>query len=93
MKALRKIDISDEDLTFGRILARAANRNGDKPYLLFDDRSYSYADLEGRTNRIANALMEFGIRTGDHVAILMGNCPETLFLTYALGKIGAVVCR
>ncbi|HEX2891477.1 AMP-binding protein [Vineibacter terrae] len=91
MKALRDIDIAAEDLTFGRILARAAARNGDKPYLLFEDRSYSYADLDSRTNRIANALLAFGIRTGDHVAILMGNCPETLFLTYALGKIGAVV--
>src|SRR5262249_23851222 len=84
-------DIAAEDLTFERILARQAARNGDKPYLLFEDRSWSYADLDSCTNRLANGLLEFGIAPRDHVAILMGNCPETLFLTYALGKIGAVV--
>lgn len=91
MEALRKLDIPREDLTFSRLLARQSARNGDKPYLLFEDRSYSYRDIDLRTNRLANALLDFGLSKGDHVAILMGNCPETLFLTYALGKIGAVV--
>src|SRR3954452_402845 len=91
MKAVRELDIAPEDLTFARILARQAKRNGDKPYLLFQDCTFSYSDVDSRTNRLANALGQFGIRRGDHVAILIGNCPETLFVTYALGKIGAVV--
>jgi len=91
MKELRKLDIPESDLTFAKILPRQAARNGDKPYLVFEDRSYSYRDLDLRTNRLANALLQFGIKPGDHVAILIGNCPETIFLTYALGKIGGVV--
>lgn len=91
MKALRELDIPRSDLTFAKVLARQAARNGDKPYLLFEDRSWSYRELDLLTNRLANGLLDFGIETGDHVAILVGNCPEVIFLTYALGKIGAVV--
>jgi crotonobetaine/carnitine-CoA ligase len=79
-------------MTFAVLLARQAARNGDKPYLLFEDAVYSYRELEQETCRLANGLLEFGIRKGDHVAILIGNCPHTLFLNFALGYIGAVVC-
>ena len=91
MQKLREIDIPDNQLTFPAVLARAAQRNGSKPYLLFEGVSVSYEEVDRVTNRLANGLLAFGIAPGNHVALLIGNCPETLLLTYALGKIGAVV--
>jgi carnitine-CoA ligase len=91
MDKLRRIDMLPQDLTFAQVLARQANRNAAKPFLLFQDQSWSYRELDRVTNRLANGLLALGIRTGEHVAMLIGNCPETLFLTFALGKIGAVV--
>src|SRR5271166_6678094 len=83
MGKLRGIDISPQDLTFARVLERQAGRNEAKTFLLFQDRSWSYRELDRITNRLANGLLAFGIRTGEHVALLIGNCPETLFLTFA----------
>lgn len=91
MEKLREIDIPPQDLTFARVLERQARRNEAKPFLLFQDQSFSFRDLDVVTNRLANGLIALGIGIGDHVALLIGNCPETLFLTFALGKIGAVV--
>ena len=91
MDKLRRIDIAPQDLTFARVLERQAGRNEAKPFLLFQDQSWSYRELDRITNRLANGLLVHGIHTGEYVALLIGNCPETLFLTFALGKIGAVV--
>lgn len=92
MKALRELDIPNEDLTWTRLLERQATRNGQKPYLIFEGNSWSYVDVEKITRQLAVGLISFGIQPGDHVALLVGNCPETLFLNFALGRIGAVSC-
>src|SRR5262249_19658520 len=41
-----------------------------------DDRSQTYADLHRRARRLANTLAELGIRRGERVATLSGNCLE-----------------
>lgn len=76
--------------TIGRILAHKAETIGSSPWLQWDGRSYDYAELERMTNRYANSLRELGIGRGDHVAVLMSNGPEILWLLWGLGKVGAV---
>lgn len=92
MTPLRELELEAEDLTFGKILQRQARRNGDRPYLLFENERYSYGETDRETNRIANGLIDCGIGQGDHVAIMVGNCTQMLLVQYALGKIGAVIC-
>lgn len=79
-----------EQRTIGTILADCARRHGERTYLTFGEDVYSYEDAERLSNRLAAALFELGIRAGDHVAIMMDNCPEYLWLVFALGKLGAV---
>ena len=50
----------------------------------------SYRDAEEASNRLANGLLAAGIRAGQHVALLLENRPEVLWIHFALGKIGAV---
>jgi crotonobetaine/carnitine-CoA ligase len=76
--------------TIGRILADKAQRLPDHTWLLWDDRRYTYAEVEILTNRYANGFAQHGVRRGDHVAVLLPNCPEFLGVVWGLGKIGAV---
>lgn len=76
--------------TIGGMLADKARRNGDKTFITFEDRRYSYAEVDRITNRVANGLAAIGVGHGAHVAILMNNRPEVLWLFFALGKLGAV---
>ncbi len=79
-----------EERTIGRILAEKAARIPAKTFLLWAGRSYSYGDLEALTNRYANGCAAHGIGHGDHVAVMLPNCPEFYWTTWGLGKLGAV---
>jgi len=87
---LRTVDLPLARRTVGQVLADAARRNGERTAVLFEDRRYSYAEMDRLTDRLANGLLAAGIAKGTHVALLMDNKPEILFLCYALGKAGAV---
>lgn len=41
-------------------------------------------------DKLAYGLVELGVRDGDVVAVFMSNCPEMVFIIYALTKIGGV---
>ena len=61
---------------------------GEKPYLFHEDVMVSYKDFNKATCRAANGLINFGGMPGDGVAILMGNCPEYLYLFNGLPRAG-----
>lgn len=79
-----------EQRTIGRILAEKANRIPDRPFLRFQGTDYTYAQLERQTNRYANGYTARSIGFGDHVAVMLPNCPEFFWTVWGLGKIGAV---
>lgn len=79
-----------EQRTIGRVLADKARRIPDRTFLLWQGQSYSYADLERITNRYAHGFAARGIRHGDHVAVMLPNCPEFLWVVWGLVKLGAV---
>jgi crotonobetaine/carnitine-CoA ligase len=76
--------------TIGRLLADKARRIGDRTWLIFGEQRYSYAQAHDLSNRYANGFRRLGIRKGDHVAVMMGNCPEFIWTIWGLGKLGAV---
>ena len=73
---------------FNDIIEYNAREFGDKPYVIFDKEKISFADYFQMTCRAANGLAAQGAEPGDGVAILMGNCPEYLYLFYGLGMNG-----
>lgn len=80
-----------EKLTFGQLVDRAAERWGDREALCFEGRRWSFTEFRDETNRAAKALLAAGIRPGDHVCLWLVNCPEYLFLFFAIAKVGAVL--
>ncbi len=61
----------------------------DQEWLLWRDETFSWADTLSNTQRVANGLLEQGVRPGDKVAIMMGNRPEFLWTHFAANFIGA----
>jgi crotonobetaine/carnitine-CoA ligase len=83
-------DFPLEHRTIGRVLAEKARRIPGRPLLRWQGRVFDYASAESLSNRYANGFTALGVRHGDHVAVMMPNCPEFLWTVWGLGKIGAV---
>ena len=84
------IEIPLKDRTIDRLIRDRAAERADHPFLLFEGRRWSYAEMERATRRMALGLGALGVGPGDHVATLMGNSPELLFAYLALTRLGAV---
>ncbi|MDP2726418.1 MAG: AMP-binding protein, partial [Dehalococcoidia bacterium] len=59
--------------------------------LVYGGRIITYAEMNRRANRLANAVAGLGLGKGDKVAILLHNCPEYMEAVFGLAKLGAVV--
>jgi acyl-CoA synthetase (AMP-forming)/AMP-acid ligase II len=83
--------------TFGDQLRRNAIRYPDREAIVaYGDptstsgrRSLTYAELNDRANRMANSLAARGVGTGDVVAIMARNCPESFVAFWGAAKLGA----
>jgi len=76
--------------TLGMLLERKAVANKSKPYLYFLDKEISYESINASANQMANVFSKLGIKKGDHVAVMLPNCPEYLYCWFGLAKLGAV---
>jgi long-chain acyl-CoA synthetase len=61
-----------------------------KVALIFEDQTYTYADLSRLAQSLAASLWQQGIKPGDRVAFLLRNGPEIVLCYYACFKIGAI---
>ena len=77
--------------TIGEILPRSASAYGDKTALVFNDRSFSFAELDTMTNRMASGLASLGIEPGDRVTLYAQNSWEWVVSYHAIAKTGAVI--
>ncbi|MBI4199487.1 MAG: long-chain-fatty-acid--CoA ligase [Chloroflexi bacterium] len=62
----------------------------DRTATIFEAQKRTYAQVQGRANRLANALAHLGIGRGDRVAALHVNCPEHIELYFATARLDAV---
>lgn len=61
------------------------------PALIFDDKVWSYADLDGHVNQIANLLVnDFDLVPGNRVLLRAGNSPWLAAAWFAALKAGAI---
>ncbi|CAB1338935.1 unnamed protein product [Coregonus sp. 'balchen'] len=78
-------------LVLDRFLEQSA-AHADRPFIVFENKTYSYQDTDRRSNKIANALQRHSeLRPGDTVALFMGNEPAFIFTWLALAKLGCPV--
>ena len=62
----------------------------DRKAIVFENKRFTFSDLNERSNRLANALSGLGINKGDRVAILQVNCNEYVEAYYATAKLGVI---
>ncbi|RFU68385.1 class I adenylate-forming enzyme family protein [Bacillus sp. V59.32b] len=71
-------------------LERNARNNGEKPAIIFNERVHTYAEFNEETNWIANALINYGVKKGDKIAIMMKNSNQFPYVYYGILKAGGV---
>ena len=76
-------------LTLPELINNQAERLGEKTLLRFRDEALSYKDFNEKTDRLAKAFQNLGIKKGDRVAIMFQNCLEVVESYFAIWKTGA----
>jgi acyl-CoA synthetase (AMP-forming)/AMP-acid ligase II len=71
-------------------LALHAKNNGNGTALVYEDKRYTFKELNQRVNALGWSLMEQGVNKGDHVILYMRNRMEMVEIFYAISAIGAV---
>ncbi len=79
-----------EPTTLDGFLDRRAADFPDRPLVLTDDRTLTYAETVACSRRLADGLAALGIRRGDRVGVLMANYLEFVPLKFAIARAGAV---
>jgi acyl-CoA synthetase (AMP-forming)/AMP-acid ligase II len=81
--------------TLGRFLHDATERFSSREAIVFveGDRrvSWSYRDLDREASRVARSLVADGLKSGERVALLMGNRPEWVAAAFGVARAGGVL--
>jgi malonyl-CoA/methylmalonyl-CoA synthetase len=62
----------------------------DATALEFEDRFFTFGDLDARSNRLAHLLLRRGLKTGDRLCCYLANCVEMIDLYLACIKLGVI---
>ncbi|HVN19578.1 MAG TPA: amino acid adenylation domain-containing protein [Dongiaceae bacterium] len=73
-----------------QLLKKSATRYPEKTAVWARERSISYRELDERSNQLAHALREHGVKKGDRVGIYFPKCVESVVTMFAVLKAGGV---
>ncbi len=79
------------DIPYDHLLRLSAERNPDRPAIIFHDLVLTYREVVSMVNAIANGLHGLGIGKGDHICLFTPNRPEYTIMLNAAATIGAVI--
>jgi acyl-CoA synthetase (AMP-forming)/AMP-acid ligase II len=78
-------------LTLAQVFARSAQVYADRLALVSEDQTFTYRELDMRSNALANALLKSGVRPGGRIAVLSETRPEFCELYVAVAKVGVTL--
>ncbi|MBU1276171.1 MAG: long-chain-fatty-acid--CoA ligase [Proteobacteria bacterium] len=70
---------------------RAAKRYPNKDAIVYKDTRLSYKLLNERINRLANALIDLGLKRQDRVSVILDNCYRYIEIVGACAKAGLIL--
>ncbi len=79
------------DGTLAGMLASRIAAAPDRPFLVFGERRWSYAEFGAAVGRAAAVLHGRGVRAGERVGVVSANHPSTVIALFALARLGAVM--
>ena len=77
--------------TVADIMEEQVDKTPDNIAIEFEDKKYTYREMDAEANQIANWAINKGYKTGDVISLLMENKPEYIFTWFGLAKIGVTV--
>lgn len=77
-------------MNVGQILNLMANKSPAQTAIIFEEKRFTYKDFNERVNRLAQALLQMGLRKADKVAVLLFNSNQFVETYFATAKIGGV---
>src|SRR3990172_6454371 len=80
-----------ENFPVYKFLEFSAEKYPENVSTIFFDKKTSYKDLWDKTQRLAAALHNLGVKHGDRVALYLPNSPQFVIAFFAINRLGAVV--
>jgi crotonobetaine/carnitine-CoA ligase len=88
---VNKLDLSDTaDRLLGRCLRAQAEKIPNDLFVRWNEERFSYGRVNELANAAARAFGELGVERGDRVAFLLDTCPDWIWATLGLSKLGAI---
>jgi crotonobetaine/carnitine-CoA ligase len=81
--------LSTSDIV-AEMLSDHARAFGDRPFLVDDVGSHSYAEVDDLADRHADAYAGLGVRPGDTVALFMENSADLAITTFGVNRAGGI---
>jgi crotonobetaine/carnitine-CoA ligase len=79
-----------EGFVLGDVLRARAETHREMTFLRFREGELTFGEVDALADRYARGLAAEGVRRGDHVAVMLPNCPEFVPVIGALARLGAV---
>ena len=79
-----------QDRSLAEEFAAAFRLFRERPFLVDENRAYTYGEIDRLTGNLALNLLELGLKPLDRVVPALPNCAEFVLLYFALQKIGAI---
>jgi crotonobetaine/carnitine-CoA ligase len=79
-----------ESLVLGDVLRTRAETHRNATFLKFTEGELTFAEVDTLADRYACGFAAEGVHRGDHVAVMLPNCPEFVPVIVALARLGAV---
>ncbi|KAM4748593.1 long-chain fatty acid transport protein 2 [Rhinophrynus dorsalis] len=71
------------------IFLEQVEKSPDKPFVLYKEEVYTYSQIDKLSNQAARALRKHvGLKSGDCVALFMGNAPAYIWIWLGVAKLG-----
>lgn len=88
--AISRLRGEDRHACAANLLERHALTHPQSIAIKFENRRYTWAQLNAEANRVAAGLQARGLRHGDCVAMVVESSPEALFAILGMNKIGVI---
>lgn len=75
------------------ILKAQAEKEGTRPYLTFNGRTWSFQDTYERVVAVARGFRSLNVHKGDTIAMFVNNCDHFVMSWYACTFVGAVIVQ
>jgi carnitine-CoA ligase len=81
----------DHDYTLHGVFTSRAARDPERPFIFFEQKTWSWREFEDETRRVAALLTGAGVTKGDRVGVMGRNSEGHILMLLALARIGAIM--